>query len=97
MKARKKGDAWLADRIYSAVPAGTFGLRQRIEISPVSGLSNVKCWLEEHGYDPNDSALCDALFGAAKAADRTLSEADCHRIVSESKHGAAGVGVGRRH
>ena len=37
IKARQKGDAWLADRIYSGVPAGDFGLEQRIEISPVSG------------------------------------------------------------
>lgn len=96
MKARKKGDAWLADRIYSAVPAGTFGLKQRIEISPVSGLSNVKCWLEEHGYDPGDAGVCDRLFAAAKTADRVLSEAECHRIVSEAKRGAAGAGVGGR-
>jgi 2-isopropylmalate synthase len=99
MKARKKGDAWLADRIYSSVPAGTFGLKQRIEISPVSGLSNVKCWLEEHGYDPGDSGVCDGLFAAAKATDRVLSEAECHRIVSEAKReakGTAGAGIGRR-
>ena len=62
MKARKKGDEWLADRVYSSVPAAMFGFRQRIEISPVSGLSNVKCWLEEHGYDPEEAAVSDALF-----------------------------------
>src|SRR5947207_8006234 len=66
LKARKKGDVWLADRVYSSVPAATFGRKQRIEISPVSGLSNVKCWLEEHGYDPGDAVLCDRLFSAAK-------------------------------
>ena len=42
IKARRKGDAWLADRVYSSVPAGTFGLKQRIEISPVSGLSSIQ-------------------------------------------------------
>ncbi|MBI4501468.1 MAG: 2-isopropylmalate synthase [Gemmatimonadetes bacterium] len=95
IKARKKGEDWLADRVYSSVPAGTFGRRQTIDISPVSGLSNVKCWLEEHGYDPNDAALCERLFGAAKAADRTLTEAECHRLVSEAKRVTAGAGVGR--
>ena len=30
IKAYKKGDAWLADRIYSGVPAGDFGFRQKI-------------------------------------------------------------------
>ena len=66
LEARKKGDDWLADRVYSSVPAGTFGRKQTIDISPVSGLSNVKYWLEEHGYDPNDAALCDRLFAAAE-------------------------------
>ena len=83
IKARKKGDAWLADRVYSSVPAGAFGLKQRIEISPVSGLSNVKCWLEEHGYDAGDAALCDHLFAAAKRADRALSDEECHRLALE--------------
>lgn len=57
VKARKKGHEWLADRIYSGVPAADFGLRQRIEVSAVSGLSNVKCWLDEHGFDSNDDAV----------------------------------------
>lgn len=81
IKARRKGDAWLADRVYSSVPAATFGARQRIEISPVSGLSNVKCWLEEHGYNPNDENLCTVLFDAAKTADRVLTEEECRQII----------------
>ena len=80
IKARRKGNDWLADRIYSSVPAGAFGFRQRIDISPVSGLSNVKCWLEEHGYDRNDGDLCGRLFDAAKRADRTLTDDECHAI-----------------
>ncbi len=91
IKARKKGDAWLADRVYSSVPAGVFGLKQRIEISPVSGLSNVKCWLDEHGYDAADAALCDHLFTAAKRADRALSDEECHRLAREAS-GARAVG-----
>jgi 2-isopropylmalate synthase len=83
IKARRKGDDWLADRVYSSVPAGAFGLKQRIEIGPVSGLSNVKCWLEEHGYDSGDGALCERLFAAAKRADHVLSDAECHRLASE--------------
>lgn len=82
IKARKKGDEWLADRVYSSVPAGVFGLTQRIEISPVSGLSNVKYWLEKHGYDPDDAAKCDVLFNAAKQTDRVLSDEECHRLVA---------------
>jgi 2-isopropylmalate synthase len=82
IKARRKGDDWLADRVYSSVPAGIFGARQRIEISPVSGLSNVRCWLEEHGYNSADEALCQRLFDAAKTADRVLRDEECHRIAS---------------
>ncbi len=74
VKARKKGHAWLADRIYSGVPAGDFGLVQRIEISPVSGISNVKYWLEAHGLDAADEALCQALFDAAKRTNRVLRD-----------------------
>jgi len=85
IKARKKGDEWLADRVYSSVPAATFGFRQRIEISPVSGLSNVKCWLEEHGYDPEEAAVSEALFSAAKRADRTLADEECHRLVAAAR------------
>ncbi|MGH7563391.1 MAG: LeuA family protein, partial [Gemmatimonadota bacterium] len=39
IKAEKKGDAWLADRIYSGVPAGLVGRRQAIEIGHMSGRS----------------------------------------------------------
>ncbi|HXF94749.1 MAG TPA: LeuA family protein [Gemmatimonadales bacterium] len=83
IKAKRKGHAWLADRVYSSVPAAEFGFEQRIEISPVSGLSNVKYWLETHGYDPDDEAACKALFDAAKRTDRVLSDDECHRLLKE--------------
>jgi 2-isopropylmalate synthase len=84
IKAKKKGHAWLADRVYSSVPAGELGLEQVIEISPVSGLSNVKYWLMSHGYDPGDEAACKALFDAAKQADRTLTAEECHRLLQQA-------------
>jgi 2-isopropylmalate synthase len=83
IKAKRKGHAWLADRVYSSVPAEEFGLEQRIEISPVSGLSNVKYWLEIHGYDPDDDGACKALFDAAKRTDRVLSDEECHRLLKQ--------------
>jgi len=95
LKARRKGDEWLADRVYSSVPAGVFGFRQRIEISPVSGLSNVKCWLEEHGYDPEDTLLSEALFAAAKKADRVLDTAECARLIAAAR--GQGVADAARH
>jgi len=84
IKAKKKGHDWLADRVYSSVPAGELGLQQVIEISPVSGLSNVKYWLETHGYDPADDAACKALFDAAKRTDRVLSDEECHRLLKQA-------------
>jgi 2-isopropylmalate synthase len=82
IKAKQKGDLWLADRVYSSVPATEFGLCQVIEISPLSGLSNVKYWLAEHGYDPEDAVICQELFQAAKTADRVLGEAECHGLIA---------------
>ncbi|HZH80927.1 MAG TPA: LeuA family protein [Gemmatimonadales bacterium] len=84
IKAKRKGHAWLADRVYSSVPAEEFGLEQKIEISPVSGLSNVKYWLEVHGYDPEDEGACRALFEAAKRTDRVLSDEECHRLLKQA-------------
>ncbi len=81
IKAKTKGHAWLANRVYSSVPAEEFGLEQKIEISPVSGLSNVKYWLETHGYDAEDEAACRVLFEAAKRTDRVLSDEECHRLL----------------
>jgi len=82
IKARAKGDEWLADRVYSSVPAGELGMRQRIEISPVSGLSNVKFWLAANGYDPANERAAKALMDAAKLADRVLADVECHALVS---------------
>ena len=41
IKAYKKGDTWLADRVYSGVPAATFGMHQEIAVGPMSG--QVQC------------------------------------------------------
>jgi len=84
IKAKKKGHDWLADRVYSSVPAAEFGLEQKIEISPVSGLSNVKYWLQTHGYDPEDEASCRTLFDAAKRTDRVLSDDECRRLLKQA-------------
>src|SRR2546428_3472135 len=84
IKAKKKGHAWLADPVYSSVPAPQFGLEQKIEISPVSGLSNVKYWLETHGYDAEDEGACRVLFEAAKRTERELSDEERHRPLRQA-------------
>lgn len=88
IKAEAKGDAWLADRIYSGVPAGLFGLWQRIEISPMSGISNVRYWLSHHGYTA-DEGLCEYVFSAAKRCDHTLRDDEVHALCVEYTSGAA--------
>ncbi|WP_420633688.1 LeuA family protein [Candidatus Palauibacter sp.] len=82
IKAMQKGDGWLEDCVYSGVPASIVGRRQVIEISPVSGLSNVRFWLSQHGYDPDDEALCEAVFALAKRCDHTLSRMEIEREIA---------------
>ncbi|MEO5509347.1 MAG: 2-isopropylmalate synthase [Longimicrobiales bacterium] len=78
IKAQIKGDTWLADRVYSSIPASELGLKQRIDISHVSGMSNVKFWLTEHGYDATNDALCQHIFGLAKTTSRVLLDEELH-------------------
>lgn len=81
VKAEAKGEAWLADRIYSGIPASMVGRGQEIEIGPMSGLSNVKYWLRAHGHDPEDNALCERIFALAKATDHTLTRSEIEALL----------------
>ena len=81
IKARRKGDDWLADRVYSGVPAGMIGRRQTIEVGPMSGLSNVQCWLESHGIEARPE-LVDAIFRCAKQSDQILADEEILAVVS---------------
>jgi len=85
IKAQRKGDQWLADRIYSGVPAGLFGKSQAIEIGHQSGLSNVLFWLDHNGYEPDD-ALARHLFDLAKATNRTLAHAEVIDAIAAWRH-----------
>jgi isopropylmalate/homocitrate/citramalate synthase len=81
IKAEKKGDAWLADRIYSGVPAGMFGKEQAIEIGHYSGESNVVYWLKKRGYEPTRE-LVSAVLGAAKAGDHVLGDDEVLAVIN---------------
>ncbi len=85
IKAEKKGDAWLADRIYSGVPAGMFGREQEIEIGHYSGESNVVYWLSQRGFDPTPD-LVKGLLGAAKRGNRVLTTEEIKQVIKD--HGA---------
>src|SRR5688500_2933926 len=80
IKAEKKGDAWLADRIYSGVPAGMFGKEQEIEIGHYSGESNVVYWLKKRGYEPKKETV-DAVLTAAKRGNRVLSDDEILAVI----------------
>ena len=73
IKAYRKDDPELANRIYSGVPSHWFGLEQRIDVGPMSGKSNVIFWLEKHSLEPTDERV-ERVFARAKQADRLLTE-----------------------
>ncbi len=89
IKARKKSDEWLSDRVYSGVPASMVGRHQVIEVGPMSGLSNVQCWLEDRGMDPR-AELVEAIFRLAKESDRVLLDEEIQEIVTRFAPAAAG-------
>ncbi len=80
VKAQKKGHTWLADRIYSGVPAGWIGRTQEIEIGPMSGNSNVQYYLASHGV-PVTPELTKRIIEEAKKSPRVLTSAEVLEIV----------------
>jgi len=82
IKAMNKGDNWLADRVYSGVPAGDFGLQQVIRIGHMSGRSNVIHWLERNGYEAGGDLVAH-LFEVAKSQRRMMTDEEVHSAISE--------------
>ncbi|HXY48982.1 MAG TPA: LeuA family protein [Terriglobales bacterium] len=80
IKAHKKGHTWLADRIYSGVPAGWIGRSQKIEIGPMSGNSNVQHYLASHGV-PVTPELTKRIMDEAKKSPRVLTDGEILEIV----------------
>lgn len=84
IKAEKKSDSWLADRIYSGVPAGMFGKEQEIEIGHYSGESNVVYYLKKRGHEPTPE-LVAAVLGAAKRGNRVLSDDEISAVIKAQR------------
>jgi 2-isopropylmalate synthase len=80
IKSYRKGDTELADLIYSGVPASQFGLRQVIEVGPMSGKSNVIFWLENRGVEATDDRV-KRIYERAKAASAVLTEEELLALV----------------
>jgi len=73
IKAFKKGDSWLANRVYSGVPADLFGLEQVIAVGPMSGKSNVTYFLEKRGIEVTTERV-ETILNLAKNTPRQLTE-----------------------
>ncbi len=72
IKALRMNDTWLANRVYSGVPADLFGLEQVIAVGPMSGRSNVIWFLEKRGIDPTEERV-ERVLAVAKTTPRQLT------------------------
>ncbi|HEX9885804.1 MAG TPA: LeuA family protein [Longimicrobiales bacterium] len=85
IKAQRKGEAWLADRVYSGVPAGWIGRAQEIEIGHMSGGSNVLFYLRSRGL-PDGPEVVSAVLARAKESEDLLT----HEEILEAVRSVAG-------
>ncbi len=81
IKAKNKGDEWLADRVYSGVPAGMFGREQEICVGYMSGASNVNYWLRRQGIEPTKE-MVDAILKKAKSEQHILSDDEIRAAIA---------------
>lgn len=73
LKAIRSGDSWLANRIYSGVPAEELGREQMITVGPMSGKANAVAWLTKRGYECDEETV-DKILALAKISDHVLRE-----------------------
>ena len=88
IKALQKGDTWLADRVYSGVPAGMFGRQQEIVVGFMSGASNVNHWLAAHGVK-SDDALVSEIIKEAKTLDHIMTNDEIWGVIRRVRGDAA--------
>jgi len=83
LKAMRTGDTWLANRIYSGVPADELGRQQEITVGPMSGKANAVAWLSNHGHTCDEPTV-EKVLAAAKTSDHVLSETEILGLLSET-------------
>jgi 2-isopropylmalate synthase len=81
LKAIRTGDTWLADRIYSGVPAEELGRDQEITVGPMSGKANAVAWLTKRGHECDDETI-DKILATAKSSDHVLEEHEILGLLS---------------
>ncbi len=84
IKAERRGQAWLADRVYSGVPASWIGRAQEIEVGHMSGASNVQYFLSSRGLPATPEAV-ESVLALAKKSERLLTEAEILEAVDSVK------------
>ena len=80
IKAQRRGQAWLADRVYSGVPASWVGREQEIEVGHMSGASNVQYFLRARDL-PTTPEVVEAVMAMAKKSERLLTEHEILKAV----------------
>ncbi|HEU4388086.1 MAG TPA: LeuA family protein, partial [Blastocatellia bacterium] len=80
IKAFKKKDEWLANMVYSGVPAHLFGREQQIDVGPMSGKSNIIFWLERHGIEATEERV-EKIFDRAKHTNTVLTDEEILSLV----------------
>ncbi|HEV2357302.1 MAG TPA: LeuA family protein [bacterium] len=81
LKALRRDDRWLADRVYSSVPAEEVGREQRLTIGPMSGQANVVYWCEQHRVPPHPDFVRRVL-DCAKASTHVLCDEEILALVT---------------
>lgn len=81
---KAKSEDALADAVYSAVPANWFGMKQIIEIGPMSGSSNIRFWLKENGVE-YDERLVGDLLSFAKCSPKILTDEEISKFIADNK------------
>jgi 2-isopropylmalate synthase len=95
IKARRRGADWLADRVYSGVPAAWLGRAQEIEVGHMSGASNVQHYLASRGL-PTAPTVVQAVLALAKRSARLLTDEEILGAVHSSSIEAGGDGGSMR-
>jgi len=84
LKALRTGDTWLANRIYSGVPADELGREQEITVGPMSGKANAVAWLTKRGESCEDETV-DMILAAAKASDHVLRDDEIFELLGAER------------
>jgi len=80
LKAMRKGDTWLANRVYSGVPADALGREQEITVGPMSGQANAVAWLTRRDL-PCDEETIDQVVSMAKGSDHVLRDEEIYGLL----------------